>query len=97
MPFDKSMMSTYVYTSVFRDSVPLAVQDCKKYLVHGRDYQDGVALMMWYLDLYVESVDMRLRILVDTETDTIYYAKVTDGINKKMEEGIIDKKQIEQL
>ena len=52
------------------------VEDCKKYIVYGEDYQDGVALMMWYLDIYMEEYDTRVKLLVDSETESIYYIKV---------------------
>lgn len=53
------------------------VKKCKKYIVYGNDYQEGVALMMWYFDLYMTEIHTRIRILVDSETDSIYYIKIT--------------------
>jgi len=97
VPYDMSMVTTYVLTVEFWESFPSAVQDCKKYLVHGQDYQDGVALMMWYLDLYLEPVDTRVRILTDTETNTIYYIKITEGVTKENDEYKVDKNRIERL
>ncbi len=102
-PYDMNMVTTYILTVDFWENFPSAVQDCKKYLVHGRDYQDGVALMMWYLDLYLEPVDTRVRILADAETDTIYYVKITEGVKKESEEykvngnQTVDKNQAERL
>lgn len=97
MPYDMNMMTTYLLTVDFWEKFPVSVRDCKKYLVHGRDYQDGVALMMWYLDLYLEPVDTRVRILADTETDTIYYVKITEGLNEEVEEYKVDKSLSERL
>lgn len=75
----------------FNDALTKAfieVQDCKKYIVYGKDYQDGVALMMWYFDLYMKEADSRIRLLVDSETDSIYYIKITSysGQNGKASE-----------
>lgn len=53
---------------------PIIVHNCKKYIVYGNE--DGVALMMWYYDIYLDALDSRMRLLVDSETDTIYYVKV---------------------
>lgn len=75
--YDNVMMS-YILWVGYSSELPVEVLDCKKYLVHSREYQDGVALMMWYLDLYLEEIDARVRLLVDTESNTIYYAKITD-------------------
>lgn len=103
VPYDMSMVTTYVLTTDFEENFPALVQECKKYLVHGRDYQDGVALMMWYLDLYLEPVDTRVRILTDTETNTIYYVKITEEVTKRGEEynvsgnQKVDKNRIERL
>lgn len=54
----------------------LEIADCKKYIVYGEDYQDGVALMMWYFDIYMEECSARVRLLVDSETEDVYYIKV---------------------
>lgn len=53
------------------------LKDYKKYIVYGKDYQDGVALLMWYLDFYLEEPAARVRVLVDSETESIYYIKIT--------------------
>ncbi len=68
----------------------LKIQDSKKYLVHGTNYQDGVVLMMWYLDLYYVPSEIRIQLLVDTETDTIYYLKITGEEESSYEEYKID-------
>lgn len=56
----------------------IEISDCKKYIVYGEDYQDGVALMMWFFDINMKEYDTRVRLLVDSETDTIYYIKITN-------------------
>lgn len=97
MPYDISIMTTYVLTADFWETLPMSVLECKKYLLHGRDYQEGVALIMWYLDLYLEHVDTRVRILADSETNTIYYVKITEGATKENKEYKVDKNRIERL
>lgn len=60
----------------FNSDTPIIVQNCKKYIVYGNENENGVALMMWYYDIYLDALDSRMRLLVDSETDTIYYVKV---------------------
>uniref|UniRef100_UPI004057C6A5 hypothetical protein n=1 Tax=Acetatifactor sp. TaxID=1872090 RepID=UPI004057C6A5 len=65
----------------------LNISDARKYLIHGADYQAGVVLMMWYIELDWIPFDTRIRLLVDAQTHTIYYVRVlTDNAiikNKK--------------
>ena len=73
-------MLNYVTAGIYQIALNEAfieVNDCKKYVVYGTDYQEGVTLMMWYLDLSMEEVGARVRFLVDTETGSIYYIKIT--------------------
>lgn len=49
----------------------------KKYIVYGDDYQDGIALILWYIDMYVGKTDTRIRLLADSETESIYYARIS--------------------
>lgn len=96
--YNHVVMTNYVYTDDFDVALSFMVQDCKKYLVHGKDYQDGVALMMWYFDLYLTPVDTRIQILVDAETDTLYYVKITAEEGKDyLKENKFDKQRMEQL
>lgn len=60
----------------FTSDTSIIVQNCKKYIVYGNENENGVALMMWYYDIYLDALDSRMRLLVDSETDTIYYVKV---------------------
>lgn len=62
------------------------VKESKKYIVYGSDYQEGVVLMMWYFDIRLIETNIRVRILVDSETDSIYYIKITT------DDELIDKK-----
>ncbi len=47
----------------------------KRYVIYDEDFQDGAALMAWYVDLYLDT-SIRLRVLADVETSTIYYAQI---------------------
>lgn len=58
------------------------VENCKKYIVYGDDYQEGVILMLWYLDIAIPENGVRVRFLVDSETESIYYIKITECIVK---------------
>lgn len=60
----------------FTSDTSIIVQNCKKYIVYGNGNESGVALMMWYYDIYLDAIDSQMRLLVDSETDTIYYVKV---------------------
>ncbi len=59
----------------------------KRYVIYDEDFQNGAALMAWYVDLNLEGT-IRLRILADTETGTIYYAQV--DYPEKMKSYILD-------
>lgn len=63
------------YGTFWKDS--LEIQNCRKYIVYGDDFEAGVALMMWYFDIYIIDEDIRIRLLADTETDSMYYIKIT--------------------
>lgn len=58
---------------------PLEILECKKYMVYNEDYQEGIALMMWYFDLYIPDTDLRIRLLADSETNSIYYIKLEEA------------------
>lgn len=48
----------------------------EKYIIYGDDFKDGIALMVCFLD--IDLMDgSRIRILVDTETNTFYYLSIT--------------------
>lgn len=75
--YDHMILTTFYYYEHFMDSFDVELLDSKKMLIHEQDYRNGVTLMMWYLDLYLTDIDTRIRLLVDTETETIYYFKLT--------------------
>lgn len=65
------------YTKMFEIDFSSCVQDCKKYIVYGSNYER--MLMMWYFDIYLADIDTRMQLVVDSETDTIYYMKLSYG------------------
>ncbi len=82
-------MTWYRLHDVWEEMVPEKIQNCKKYIVYEKENREGVVLMMWYLDLYVEETEVRVRLLVDSEMDTIYYVKVTgtEGQSQNLYDG----------
>lgn len=90
---NNSLVTDYIYAAQFWDMYTVNIQDSKKYIVYGKDYRDGIALMMWYLDIYMESPGIRIRLLVDTESNTIYYVKITsdEKTDSIATDGVIDK------
>lgn len=70
--FEQLEVMGYVIPYSFLD-----ILEWKKYIIYGEDYKDGVVLMMWYIDGYLIDNATRLQLLVDSETNTVYYLKVT--------------------
>lgn len=70
-------MTDYIFFETFQNALTVNLENCKKYIVYGNDYQEGVALMLWYIEMYVMDGEMKIRFLVDSETDSIYYLKIT--------------------
>lgn len=50
------------------------LQSWKRYVIYDEDFKNGTALMAWYIDLFFDE-GIRLRILTDTETGTLYFAQ----------------------
>lgn len=69
-----------------------SIKTCKKYIVYRNDYQEGIALMMWYMDIYVDEMYARIQLLVDSETNSIYYMKLTSNAENP-EQTISDQSQ----
>lgn len=88
--FYDSHYTDIIYSAEEQKSLELIVTDWKKYIVYGSDYQDGVALMMWYLDINILPIDTRMRLLVDTESNTVYYMRIvsreSDNVGKEQAE-----------
>lgn len=46
----------------------------KRYVIYDKDFENGVAFMAWYYEINVGDI-YRIKLLVDTEDDTLYYAQ----------------------
>ncbi len=68
----------YEFYGVDIINAPKKLNSCQKYIVYGNDYQNSIALIMWYLDLYIEDGNVRVQLVVDAETSSIYYMKITN-------------------
>lgn len=74
--------TAYFYGEFYEFPQNLTIRECRKYVVYGneRQNQDRIALMLWYYDLGIMGdADSRIQLLVDSETDSIYYIKLTSG------------------
>lgn len=64
----------------FGDSINLLSADnikkCGKYIVYGDEYTNGVILMFWYMKIYLPSVNSYMELVIDSETNHIYYMEV---------------------
>lgn len=57
------------------------LETCDCYMVHGNDYTDGVILMFWYMVFDIPELDAKVELIVDSETETIYYVRVLENLN----------------
>lgn len=57
------------------------MQAWKRYVIYDEDFQNGAALMAWYMEWKMEGGDI-LRVLADTETGIVYFAQI-DCQNKQ--------------
>lgn len=80
----------YFYGEFYREPQAPDIRECKKYVVYGKDAQgqnkDQIALMLWYYELGWEGDSARMQLLVDSETDSIYYVRLTTGERPPEEE-----------
>lgn len=68
-------MGVEYYGKIFNTNIGSCVQDCRKYIVYGDKYKP--LLMMWYFDIELTEIGIRMQFAVDSETDTIYYMKMS--------------------
>lgn len=61
------------------------MQAWKRYVIYDEDFQNGAALMAWYMEWQLEGGD-RLRVLADTETGILYFAQI--DCSKEMKKNI---------
>ena len=61
------------------------MQAWKRYVIYDEDFQNGAALMAWYMEWQLERGDI-LRVLADTETGILYFAQI--DCSKEMKKNI---------
>lgn len=49
------------------------IETCDCYIVYGSDYTNGVILMFWYMVFDIPELGGKLELIVDSETESIYY------------------------
>lgn len=64
---------------------------CDRYIVYGNDYTDGVILMFWYMRFDLTEQNSYLELIVDSETNTIYYVRLREDTNAT------DKSDVEEV
>lgn len=70
--FLDSFMVLDFYDSIYKG---YDVQNWKRYTIYDEEFENGVAIMAWYFELY--GVDERkIKVLVDTEDYTLYYLEM---------------------
>lgn len=52
----------------------------KKYVIYNDDYDQGIALIAWYIE-YTTERGSKIQILADAETETVYYLNGSVGID----------------
>lgn len=83
------------YSKIFSTRIASGVQDCRKYIVYGNNYKP--LLMMWYFDIELTEIATRMQLVVDTETDTIYYMKMSYGEQQSDKAGYVGEEAYQYL
>lgn len=55
-------------------SLGFEVDMWKRYVIYDKDFENGVAFMAWYYEINVGDI-YRIKLLIDTEDDTLYYVQ----------------------
>ncbi|MBQ7765236.1 MAG: hypothetical protein IJ397_00155 [Lachnospiraceae bacterium] len=71
---EEMMPITFNSVSARMNATDLKTCDC--YIVYGNDYEDGVILMFWYMIFDIPELGGRMELIVDSETETIYYIRL---------------------
>lgn len=78
--------TTFGYITETMNATALDVCDC--YIVYGDEYHSGVILMFWYMEFDFPELNSRMELLVDSETNTIYYVRLRENdINTSQSNG----------
>ncbi|MBQ8821766.1 MAG: hypothetical protein IJZ82_03930 [Lachnospiraceae bacterium] len=70
-------MTWGIYYDFLQETSTVNIRDCKKYVVYENTSLKNILLMMWYLDIYMVGYDTSVRLLIDAETEAVYYIAIT--------------------
>lgn len=73
--------TTFGYVTETLNVTDLEVCDC--YIVYGDEYHSGVILMFWYMEFDLPGLNSRMELIVDSETNTIYYVRLRENDMKE--------------
>lgn len=85
-------MTLGIYHGILQETSTINIRDCKKYVVYENTSLKNILLMAWYLDIYMVDYDTSVRLLVDVETETVYYINITGEGDYAQESESYDKK-----
>lgn len=57
------------------------METCDCYIVYSDDYVDGVILMFWYMVFDMPELGYAMELIVDSETETIYYVRLMGTVD----------------
>lgn len=69
-------MTFGIYYDFLQKTSTINIQDCKKYVVYENTSLEDILLMVWYVDIYMVDYDTTVRLVVDTETEMVYYIEI---------------------
>ena len=70
-------MTKGMYYEFLQETSTVNIRDCKKYVVYENTSLGNILLMMWYVDIYMVGYDTSVRLLIDTETEAVYYITIS--------------------
>ncbi len=76
--------TTFGHVSKTLNATALEVCDC--YIVYSDDYHSGVILMFWYMEFDFPEINSRMELLVDSESNNIYYIRLRENDMKESQE-----------
>lgn len=81
-------MTKGMYYEFLRETSTVTIRDCKKYVVYENTSLENILLLMWYLDIYMVGYDTSVRLLIDAETESVYYIAISgEGEAMEIKEG----------
>ncbi len=86
MIYLEEMLPT-VYENIDTNLNATQIETCDCYIVYGSDYTNGVILMFWYMVFDIPELNGKLELIVDSETESIYYVQLeSDKVAEGFEE-----------